>query len=231
MELKGAMTTSKYCTLGEYLLEHENDELILSFSELEQILGFPLPKSAHKFRTWWANDNTHSHAVNGWLIYGWQVKEIDLENEFILFRRVAKLRLHEATPATKGKRKGPTPKITQVRQFEAKAREVLSKHYGTKLRPGLLLDIAKLFDFVSKDQTIVGDAKFLSAGKKRFQPAKFSAISEVVWLLEKIPAEHKFIVFGSSVEVPEIWLSRYGPLLLDITFYFLDEKEKLTKLN
>jgi hypothetical protein len=225
------MTTSKYCTLGEHLLENEGDQLILSFSDIEEILGFPLPKSAHKFRTWWANDNTHSHAVNGWLTYGWQVKEIDLKNEYIHFRRVAKLRLHEAVPTTKSPKKGPMPKITQVRLFEARAREVLSEHFGTKLRPGLLPGIAKLFDFVSKDKTIVGEAKFLSAGKKRFQPAKFSAISEVVWLLEKILVKKKFIVFGSSIEVPKIWLSRYGTLIKDLTFYFLDEKNKLVELN
>jgi len=225
------MTTSKYCTLGEHLAENANDELILSFSDIEDILGFPLPKSAHKFRTWWANDNTHSHAINGWLTYGWQVREIDLKNRHILFRRVAKLRLHDATPPIKSPSKSSAPKITQVRLFEAQAREVLTKHFGVKLRPGLLPNVSKLFDYVSKDRAIVGDAKFLSAGKKRFQPAKFSAISEVVWLLEKVSAKYKFIVFGSSIEIPKIWLSRYGALLEDLAFYFLDEENNLEKLN
>jgi hypothetical protein len=225
------MTTSKYCTLGEHLAENTNDELILSFSDIEDILGFPLPKSAHKFRTWWANDNTHSHAANGWLTYGWQVREIDLKNQHILFRRVAKLRLHDTKPQIMSPSKSSAPKITQVRLFEAQAREVLAKHFGVKLRPGLLFNVSKLFDYVSKDRTIVGDAKFLSAGRKRFQPAKFSAITEVVWLLEKVSAKNKFIVFGSSIEIPKIWLSRYGALLENLTFYFLDEENNLKKLN
>ncbi|MFX0168271.1 MAG: hypothetical protein ACFE89_02840 [Candidatus Hodarchaeota archaeon] len=224
------MTTSKYCTLGEYLLQQE-DQITLSFSEIEEILGFPLPKSARKFRTWWANDNKHSHAVNGWLTYGWRVNDIDLKEQYIRFRKTAKLRLHKSVTTSKSPPEGPTPKITQVRLFEAKAREVTSEHFGIKLRPGLLQKVSKLFDFVSKDKTIVGEAKFLSVGKKRFQPAKFSAISEVVWLLEKIQAKHKFIVFGSSNEIPKMWLSRYGALLDDITFYFLDEGKKLEKLN
>ncbi len=225
------MMTSKYCTLGEHLLQNEKDQLTMSFSDVEKVLGFPLPKSARKFRTWWANDSTHSHAVNGWLKYGWQVNEINLKEGYVLFRRVAKLRLHESVPVTEIPDKASLSKISQVRLFEARAREVVSKHFGMKLRPGLLPNVPKLFDFVSKDKTVVGDAKYLSIGKKRFQPAKFSAISEVVWLLEKITAKNKFIVFGSSIEVPTLWLSRYTNLEENITFYFLDEKNNLEKLN
>jgi hypothetical protein len=225
------LSTSKYCILGEYLLEREEDQVKLSFSDIEDILGFPLPKSARKFRTWWANDTTHSHAVNGWLTFGWKVTEIDLIEQYVRFRRVAKLRLHESVPVSQIPKNGTLSKISQVRLFEARAREIVSEHFGVKLRPGLLPRISKLFDFTSRDKSIVGEAKFLSMGKKRFQPAKFSAISEVVWLLEKIPAKQKFIIFGSSIEVPKIWLSRYGDLLENIKFYFLDEKNNLETLN
>ncbi|MFX1538039.1 MAG: hypothetical protein ACFFDI_27915 [Promethearchaeota archaeon] len=225
------MKTSKYCSLGEYLIDKEVDQATLTFSDIEEILGFPLPKSARKFRTWWANDSTHSHAVNGWLDYGWRVKDIDLPEQYVRFQRVAKLRLHDSVPMTESPAKKPLSKISQVRLFEARARGILSKHFGVKLRPSLLPNVAKLFDFVSKDKTIVGDSKFLSMGKKRFQPAKFSAISEIVWLLEKIQARQKFIVFGSSIEVPKGWLSRYGALMENITFYFLDDKNNIEKLT
>jgi hypothetical protein len=225
------MTVSKYCTLGEDLIQRDTDQVTLTFSDVEEILGFPLPKSARKFRTWWANDTSHSHAVNGWLNYGWRVKEIDLQEQYVRFEKAPMLRLHESVPLTSIPSKKTISKISQVRLFEARAREVLSEQWGTKLRPALLGKIAKLFDFVSKDRTVVGEAKFLSVGKKRFQPAKFSAISEIVWLLEKIHAKDKFIVFGSSPEVPNGWLSRYGDLVDNITFYFLDDNNNLKKLN
>jgi hypothetical protein len=225
------MMISKYCSLGEDLLQRETDQVTLKFSDIEEILGFPLPKSARKFRTWWANDTTHSHAVNGWLNYGWRVKEIDLHEQYVRLQRVAKLRLHEAIPITEIPKQKTLSKISQVRLFEARARDIVSEHYGVKLRPGLLPNISKLFDYVSKDKTIVGESKYLSVGKKRFQPAKFSAISEVVWLLEKIPAKKKFIVFGSSEEVPKGWLSRYGDLVESITFYYVDDNNNLEKLN
>jgi hypothetical protein len=212
-------------------MQKDEDHVTLSFSEMEEILGFPLPKSARKFRTWWANDNTHSHAVNGWLTCGWKVNEIDLVEQYVRFRKVAKLRLHDSVPLTEIPSKKSLTKISQVHLFEARAREVASEHFGVRLRHRLLPHVSKLFDFVSKDKTIVGDSKFLSIGKKRFQPAKFSAISEIVWLLEKIPSKQKFIIFGSSIDVPRSWLSRYGNLVEDIEFYFLDEKNHLKKLN
>jgi hypothetical protein len=222
---------SKYCSLGEDLLQRETDQVTLTFSDIEEILGFPLPKSARKFRTWWANDTTHSHAVNGWLNYGWRVREIDLSEQYVRLQRVAKLRLHEAVAVTEIPKQKTLSKISQVRLFEARTRDIVSEHYGAKLRPGLLPNISKLFDYVSKDKTIVGESKYLSVGKKRFQPAKFSAISEVVWLLEKLPAKEKFIVFGNSEEVPKGWLSRYGDLMESITFYFVDDDNNLKKLN
>jgi hypothetical protein len=38
------------------------------------------------------------------------------------------------------------------------ARRVLSDHYAVDLSPGSLSGIAKLFDFVSPDRRVVGDA-------------------------------------------------------------------------
>jgi hypothetical protein len=40
------------------------------------------------------------------------------------------------------------------------ARRVLSDHYAVDLTPGSLPGVAKLFDFVSPDQRVVGDAKY-----------------------------------------------------------------------
>ncbi len=33
-------------------------EITLSFAQLEHILGFELPLSAHKYHAWWANSNS-----------------------------------------------------------------------------------------------------------------------------------------------------------------------------
>lgn len=57
----------KYDPLRDYLKRCGKGEVILSFSDIESIIGRPLPPSADNFDAWWANigDNPftqHSHA-------------------------------------------------------------------------------------------------------------------------------------------------------------------------
>jgi hypothetical protein len=80
---------SKYDSLRRFLLHQPGREITLAFSQLEQILGFPLPKSARKFPAWWANENpdktTHSHSQS-WTTAGWTAHP-DLGSERADFRR------------------------------------------------------------------------------------------------------------------------------------------------
>lgn len=118
-------------------------------------------------------------------------------------------------------------------RFEKIAREVLSDYFRTRLRKGRIPGIPKEFDMVSEDRKIVGDAKYLTmVHGKHLPPAKFSMIAEHVWLLEKCPALHRFLVFGNDSRVPREWLKRYGHLVNNVTFFFLDElTKKLERLN
>jgi hypothetical protein len=225
-------STSKYFALGEYLLAHSGDNIQLSFSDLEEILGFPLPKSALMYRTWWTNDRTHSHANNGWLSVGWRVSNINLENESVHFNRSEILRLDPPIIISKIVPLDNTlPTIERVRRFEAKARDILSDYLQTKLRPRLIQPVNRLFDFVSQDKQIIGDSKYFSMKGKRIQSTKYSAISENVWFLERVSAKRKFLVFGNNRAVPEGWLSRYGHLIQKIEFFFLDDHNQLLLMN
>lgn len=94
--------------------------------------------------------------------------------------------------------------------FERLAREVMSKHFSTKLEKKGITGIPKEFDCVSADDKIVGDAKYLTlVGGKKVPPAKFSMIAEHVWLLEKVNAQVKFLAFGNDKRVPEWWLKKF----------------------
>lgn len=117
--------------------------------------------------------------------------------------------------------------------FEELAREVLSKHYRAPLTEGKVEGIPKIFDMVDLDGEIVGDAKYLTMVRgERIPPAKFSMISEYVWLLEKVSAIHKFLVFGNDHRVPIEWLKRYGHLVADVVFFFLNTQTgELERLN
>lgn len=75
---------SKYTQLSERLAGHPGDEWRASFAEIEEVLGFPLPKAA-RARSWWANteDRPHSRA---WTSRGWQA-EMDQASGAVTFRR------------------------------------------------------------------------------------------------------------------------------------------------
>lgn len=74
---------------------------------------------------------------------------------------------------------------------------------------------------VSPDCRYVGNAKWLKNIK--VPAAKWQAIAEYVWLLQKIPADKTFIVFGQDAEIAERFLHRVRPLTAPVEFYFLDE--------
>jgi hypothetical protein len=120
-----------------------------------------------------------------------------------------------------------------ARAFEEMARSAMSSHFGgLALTPQKVRDVPKLFDMVSEDQQIVGDAKYfvLVRGERR-PPAKFSVIAEHVWLLEKTGAPVKFLVFGNDRRVPLLWLQSFGALAAGVDFYFLPDGGELEQLS
>jgi len=109
-------------------------------------------------------------------------------------------------------------------EFESVALAAMSKEFGVPLAPGRVPGVPKLFDCVSPDGEIVGDAKsYTLVVGERLPPAKFSIIAEHVWLLEKTGARRKFLVFGNDRRVAEEWLRRYGHLASAVEFFFIDD--------
>lgn len=50
--------SAKYRGLAEYLLSSNETKITLSYSQIEEILGFRLPDTARKFKqSYWANKN------------------------------------------------------------------------------------------------------------------------------------------------------------------------------
>ncbi|MFQ6135257.1 MAG: hypothetical protein ACE5KU_05525 [Nitrososphaerales archaeon] len=108
----------------------------------------------------------------------------------------------------------------------------MSDYFGVELRPGQPDGVPKLFDYVSDDGKITGDAKYFTLVRGRsLPPAKFSAIAEHVWLLEKTGAERKFLVFGNDRRVPTRWLKKFGRLVSNIDFFFIDDRGEIELLR
>jgi len=72
---KGSIA-GKYHRLEEYLSNSKKQIEVLTYDEIERILGFKLPPSAYKHRPWWANGG-HNQA-NSWLNAGWKVASVNL---------------------------------------------------------------------------------------------------------------------------------------------------------
>ena len=122
--------------------------------------------------------------------------------------------------------------ISNWREFEEFARKIMSQYFGVRLTEENPVGSPKRFDMVSPNEDIVGDAKFLTLVHKRdLPPAKFMEIAGHVWLLEKVNAKRRFLVFGNQKRVPEWWLEKYGSLVQNVELYFIDDGGNVERLK
>lgn len=119
--------------------------------------------------------------------------------------------------------KVPIPGVDSAATFEAYARTYFADEWGVELaaRPVPVGGgVSKQFDLVSEDGQVVGDAKWYRS--LAVPAAKWSTISEYVWLLQRVEAERLFLVFGNDIDVVDRYLHRFKPLVAPVEFYFLD---------
>ena len=81
----------KYDPLRDYLAAQPGTvtEITLSFREVSQILGFPLPPSAYQHRAWWSNSSAggqHPYA-QAWLAVGWETRIPYFNSQRVTFER------------------------------------------------------------------------------------------------------------------------------------------------
>lgn len=80
----------KYYPLYKHLKEAVGREeaVELTFDQVEAILQAPLPASARKLRSWWANSEALTRVqAAAWMEAGYHVGSIDLEQERVVFTR------------------------------------------------------------------------------------------------------------------------------------------------
>lgn len=78
---------SKYDPLMQALERSKANTVPYTFTEIEAVLGFELPKSARSFRPWWSNDSKSHTQARAWLSAGYKATEVNLEGEQVVFRR------------------------------------------------------------------------------------------------------------------------------------------------
>lgn len=77
---------SKYFPLYQYLNGQHEQQVTLSFSRIENIIGSTLPKSAKTLRAWWSNRDRGTQS-QAWMKANFHVTAIDIESGQITFSR------------------------------------------------------------------------------------------------------------------------------------------------
>lgn len=90
--------SKKYQSLKDYLLQSGSDEIHVTFTEIEHILGFSLPSSARAHRAFWANTTTHSIALS-WMSCEYETVEVDMRKETVVFRKKPGTRIDDLMSA------------------------------------------------------------------------------------------------------------------------------------
>lgn len=88
----------KYDGITHYLKTNGGSQVTLTFTQYDELL-FPhsgLPQTARKDTDWWANDYRHPEkGAYGWLNAGYEVVQVNLEKEYVVFNQLVKSNLFE----------------------------------------------------------------------------------------------------------------------------------------
>jgi len=78
----------RYAALANWLAAQKEEQVLLTFEQIERIIRSPLPDSALQLRAWWAHDRVgHTHSVL-WSEAGWRVAYVDLGEKQVIFARI-----------------------------------------------------------------------------------------------------------------------------------------------
>jgi CBS domain-containing protein len=79
---------SRYAALASWLAGQKAEQILITFEEIEEVIGSALPDSALQLRAWWANDRVgHTHSTL-WLEAGWKVAYVDLGAGQVIFAKI-----------------------------------------------------------------------------------------------------------------------------------------------
>jgi hypothetical protein len=76
----------KYDPLKTFLQSNQTEEVALSFSEIEALLGKTLPAS-RQYPAWWSNNPSNNPMTKVWLDAGYRTERVNVEAGRVVFRR------------------------------------------------------------------------------------------------------------------------------------------------
>jgi hypothetical protein len=107
---------SKYERLGAYLRHQHNNEVPMTFAEIERVVGVKLPAS-QKHQAWWSNSTSNNVMTQIWLDAGFRTERVDVAAGKLVFRRVS------AAAATNGMQESERMFKHAEKETNAKSRQ------------------------------------------------------------------------------------------------------------
>jgi hypothetical protein len=83
------MSPSKYQPLADWLAAYAGDSVTLTFAEVADILGQPLPVTARIMPEWWTREDAWHRHISMWRALGWEVAAVDRRGHRVTFVRTA----------------------------------------------------------------------------------------------------------------------------------------------
>jgi DNA-binding transcriptional regulator YiaG len=78
---------SKYYPLHKHLQACRESSIILSFQEIEKILGGSLPMSARSSKAYWSNRSKGALQAKAWMNAGYHVIKVDFNSQQVTFEK------------------------------------------------------------------------------------------------------------------------------------------------
>ena len=120
---------SKYKPLEEYLSRSQEHSIKLTFKQVEEIIGTPLPPSATRYRGWWSNNPHNGVIAHSWLNAGYKSAQVDMKSQTLFF---VKTRYQTTDNSLPGKDSTTNSPITEwIAGNDSSDLEVLMKLRGT----------------------------------------------------------------------------------------------------
>ena len=111
----------------------------LGFARIDGIIGENLPMSAYKAEKWWENVPSSQHA-KGWLDAGWEVREVNLKEGYVIFHKVKEVPMKKKSSVDETKKpftpvrvrfpKPKTPSKTKVPRLYARIKNMGRQRTG-----------------------------------------------------------------------------------------------------
>ena len=79
--------SSKYTPLESHLRDSGLGQVVMTFDEIERVIGARLPPAALKHRALWSNNSSNWVMTKAWLAAGYETARVDMEKRKLVFRK------------------------------------------------------------------------------------------------------------------------------------------------